>query len=141
MAGTARNEASPKRFELCSIFGGVTKSFLARQRLKSLRECSAGISESASPWMNKVEQLTLAIIRLFGKRSLKVQATTRPTMLCTAARMEVNILCSQENGRTTPQGPSKENDLRISHTDFIYEESKRSQSDFIHCIFGGFHVV
>mmetsp|Transcript_4815 Transcript_4815/g.5379 ORF Transcript_4815/g.5379 Transcript_4815/m.5379 type:complete len:89 (+) Transcript_4815:68-334(+) len=47
-------------------------------------------SNSLLPWMNKVEQLTLAIIRLFGKRSLKVQATTRPTMLCTAARMEVN---------------------------------------------------
>jgi hypothetical protein len=33
----ARNEASPKRFELCSILDGVTSNFRARHRLTRLR--------------------------------------------------------------------------------------------------------
>mmetsp|Transcript_9645 Transcript_9645/g.22152 ORF Transcript_9645/g.22152 Transcript_9645/m.22152 type:complete len:123 (+) Transcript_9645:352-720(+) len=89
MAGTARKDASPKRFELCSIFGGVISNFRARHLLKRRKECSGGISPSLSPWMNNVEHETFAMILLFGKRSLNVHATKRPMMLCTAARIEL----------------------------------------------------
>lgn len=31
MAGTAKKEASPKRLELCSIFGGVTSNLVSKR--------------------------------------------------------------------------------------------------------------
>lgn len=81
IAGTAKNDASLNRFELCSIFGGVIKSLRARHLRKSRREWSTGIRPSQEPWIRSVAQETLPIILMLGKRSRNVKANARPTIL------------------------------------------------------------
>jgi hypothetical protein len=91
--GTERKSGRSNKFELCSIWLGVTSNFLEVQPSKSLAECIMGTMLSIMPWMSNTGDTTCLIMRWFMNRLPNVMVDSFWPRYCLATSdTEVNAL-------------------------------------------------